>query len=48
MTPRGEEATMTGDPGKMPEQYIDRPGQPFVQIKVKDWRFVIRSAAALK
>lgn len=27
---------MAGDSGKMPEQYIDRPGQPFVQLKVKD------------
>ena len=27
---------MTGDSGKMPEEYIDRPGQPFVQLKVKD------------
>ena len=27
---------MTGDSGKMPEQFIDRPEEPFVQLKVKD------------
>lgn len=27
---------MTGDSGKMPEEYIDRPAEPFVQLKVKD------------
>ena len=27
---------MTGDSGKMPEEYIGRPGQPFVQLPVKD------------
>ena len=27
---------MTGDSGKMPEEYIDRPAPPFVQLKVKD------------
>ena len=29
---------MAGDSGKMPEQYIDRAGQPFEQLKVKDLR----------
>ena len=27
---------MPDDSGKMPEQFIDRPGPPFVQLKVKD------------
>ncbi len=27
---------MSGDSGKMPERFIDRPAQPFVQLKVKD------------
>jgi hypothetical protein len=27
---------MSDDSGKMPEQFIDRPGPPFVQLKVKD------------
>jgi hypothetical protein len=27
---------MTADPGKMPEEFIDRPGEPFVQLKVRD------------
>jgi hypothetical protein len=27
---------MSDDSGKMPEEYIDRPGRPFVQLKVKD------------
>jgi hypothetical protein len=27
---------MTGDSGKMPEQFIDRPAEPFEQLKVKD------------
>jgi hypothetical protein len=27
---------MTGDSGMMPEQYINRTGQPSVQLKVKD------------
>jgi hypothetical protein len=26
---------MSDDSGKMPEQFIDRPGPPFVQLKVK-------------
>jgi hypothetical protein len=27
---------MTGNSGKMPEEFIDRTAQPFVQLKVKD------------
>jgi hypothetical protein len=27
---------MSDDSGKMPEKYIDRPGPPTVQLKVKD------------
>lgn len=27
---------MSDDSGMMPEEYIDRPGPPFVQLKVKD------------
>jgi hypothetical protein len=27
---------MSDDSGKIPEQFIDRPGPPFVQLKVKD------------
>src|SRR4051812_11960870 len=28
--------TMSDDSGMMPEEYIDRPAPPFVQLKVKD------------
>lgn len=27
---------MSDESGMMPEEYIDRPGSPFVQLKVKD------------
>jgi len=27
---------MSGDSGLMPEEYVDRPKPPFVQLKVKD------------